>query len=64
MRVKRAAQTRDEMFIDQAAAFLEASRGTVDPRLVSAAVGVRTLALCDAAREASASQRAIQVRQP
>lgn len=56
--VLRSSQLRDDMFRLQAQAFLEACRnGGADPRLASAEEGVRALAVCDAARLASAHRR-------
>jgi len=50
-------QTKDEMILEQARAFLEAERDGGDPRLACAEDGVRALAVCDAARRAEASRR-------
>ena len=56
-RVIRSSQTRDEMVVAQAEAFIQASRGACDPRLATADDGVNALAVCDAARRASESKR-------
>lgn len=58
------AQTRDETFLAQAQAFVSASHGTVDPRLATGDDGVQALAVCDAARRASASRREEPVHEP
>lgn len=58
------AQTRDEMFLAQAQAFVSASQGTVDPRLATGDDGVQALAVCDAARLASVSGRQELVEYP
>jgi len=50
-------QTKDEMVLEQARAFLQAERDGGDPRLACAEDGVRALAVCDAARRAEASRR-------
>ncbi len=50
-------QTRDEMLMAQARAFIEATRGIRDERLATSEDGVKALAVCDAARRASASRR-------
>ena len=49
----RSAQTRDDMFLTQAQAFLNAGRGIPDPRLATGADGLKALALCDAARRST-----------
>jgi predicted dehydrogenase len=54
-------QSRDEMFSSQAAAFVESSADSHDPRMATAQDGVRALAVCDAAREASANHREVEV---
>ena len=54
-------QTRDEMFTSQAAAFIDSSAENHDPRLATAEDGVRALAVCDAAREASANRHDVEV---
>lgn len=63
-RIISSAQTRDEMFLAQARAFVSASQGTVDPRLATGDDGVQALAVCDAARRASASRREEPVHEP
>ena len=50
-------QTRNDMYLAQDLAFLEADCAQFDPRLATAEEGVRTLAICDAARRASQSRR-------
>ena len=54
----RSSQTRDDVFRLQAQAFLDACRHSGDdPRLATAQEGVRALAVCDAARLASAHRQ-------
>lgn len=53
----RSAQTRDEMFLKQARAWLVSIEGPVDPQLATAEDGVRALAVCDAARLSSETRR-------
>jgi predicted dehydrogenase len=48
---------RDQMFIDQAIAFVNTASGTLDSRLSTAEDGTNALAVCDAARIASESKR-------
>ena len=55
--VVRSVQTRDELFLAQATAFVNAQRGQGDPRLATGDEGIKALAVCDAARRASASRR-------
>jgi len=51
-------QTREQTFLAQARAFIEACRGGArDPRLASGEEGVRVLTLCDAARRSDVSRR-------
>ncbi len=57
VQIIRSSQTRDEMFLAQANAFLNTSRGIVDPRFTTAEDGVKALAVCDVARRASRSRR-------
>lgn len=57
-------QSRDEMFREQAKAFLSAEQGSTDERLATGEDGVRALAVCDAARRASASRREERVGYP
>ncbi len=54
-------QTREEMFIAQARAFIGAVRGQAHDELASGADGVNALAVCDAARQAGADRRETQV---
>lgn len=60
----RAPQTPDEMFVEQARAFLNATRGRADARLATGREGVKALAVCDAARRASTSRREEAVEHP
>jgi len=62
----RSSQSRDEMYLAQDLAFLNAvSPGDMsDKRLASGADGVRALAICDAARQASQEKREIVVLYP
>jgi predicted dehydrogenase len=60
----RASQTRDEMFLAQACAFVKALRGTCDPRLATSEEGVKALAVCDAAQRASDHRREEAVDYP
>jgi predicted dehydrogenase len=53
----RLAQTRDEMFLAQDVAFIEACRGNPDLRLATCEDGERALAICDAARLAARNRR-------
>ena len=55
--VLRSSQTRDETFLDQANAFINVAKGPRDSRLATGDEGVKALAVCDAARMASASRR-------
>lgn len=55
--VVRSSQTREEMFLAQVRAFLEACGDGRDPRLATAEDGVRALAVCDAARRSSQSRQ-------
>jgi len=57
VRTIRSSQTRDEMFLAQARAFIDACCGVVDRRLATGEEGVKALAVCDAARRASNSRR-------
>lgn len=50
-------QTRDQMYLAQDLAFLDACGVQPDPRLAAGEDGVRALAVCDAARRASESRR-------
>ena len=53
----RSNQTRDELFLAQDRAVIEACGGRSDPRLATADDGVRALAVCEAAQRANASRR-------
>lgn len=64
VQVTRSSQTRDGMFLEQARAFINASRGISDPRLATGEDGVKGLATCDAARRASLSRREESVEYP
>ena len=55
--VIRSSQSRDEMFLLQDRAFIEATRGVDDPRLATGEEGVKALSVCDAARRASTSRK-------
>lgn len=50
-------QTRDEMFRNQAASFLQQDGSSVGGYLATVEDGMRALAVCDAAREASKARR-------
>ena len=58
----RSSETRDEMVVAQAIAFRAACEGSVDERLATASDGLRALAVCDAAREASIRGREQRTR--
>jgi len=60
----RSSQTRDEMFLAQTRAFLDACEGKLDFRLATADHGVKALAICDAARHASDEGRETSVERP
>lgn len=62
--IRRTNQPRDAMYAAQAEAFLQAIEGRLDPRAATATDGVRALAVCDAARTASAQRRAVAVEYP
>lgn len=62
--VFRSSQTRDETFLAQARAFLDACRGISDPRLATGEDGVKGLAVCDSARRAARSRREERVDYP
>jgi len=64
VREARSAQMREEMFIAQARAFIDARRGALDPRLATADEGMRALAVCDAARAASRARAEVPVIYP
>lgn len=65
VREMASSQTRDETFAAQAAAFLAACDGHgADPRLATGEEGMRVMAICDAARRASASHRDEPVSAP
>ena len=56
----RVSQTTDAMFMAEQRAFISASGagdGVIDPRLATGEEGLRTLAVCDAARRAGLSHR-------
>ena len=55
--VIKSSQSRDEMFLVQDRAFIEASHGVDDPRLATGEDGVKALSVCDAARRASRNRR-------
>lgn len=52
----------DDMYVEQLRSFLEAAPGQCDPRMATAADGIRALAVCDAARLASENRREEPVR--
>jgi len=54
---RQSSQNRNEMFIAQAHAFLNANGEADDPRLARGEEGVKALAVCDAARRASEGGR-------
>jgi predicted dehydrogenase len=54
-------QARNDTFLAQMQAFVEALQGAHDPRLATAEEGAWGLAVCDAARNASVSRREIEV---
>ena len=64
VRVERVEQTRDQMFAAQARAFLDATTNQSDPRLATGNDGLKALAVCDAARRASARRREEAVEYP
>lgn len=61
VRTMTSSQTVEDMLVVQADAFLCATAGAADPRLASGQDGVRALAVCDAAREASETTRQVAV---
>ena len=64
LREVKSTQTRDEMFLAQARAFINASGSSPDPRLATGEDGVKALAVCDAAWRASESRREEPVEYP
>jgi len=56
-RVVNFSQTMDEMLLEQDIAFVDACLGQADDRLTTCKEGVKSLAICDAARRASSSHR-------
>lgn len=52
---------RDQMFVDQALAFVNTASGTLDSRLTTVNDGAKALAVCDAARTASRDGRETRV---
>jgi predicted dehydrogenase len=63
--VARSAQSREDLFLAQARAFLAAAAGGSDgERPAPGEDGVRALAVCDAAREASRARRELSVNYP
>lgn len=62
VRVMRSTQTRDEMFLEQAQAFIDSCQGLRNSRLATGEDGVKALAVCDAGRRASESGREEEVR--
>jgi predicted dehydrogenase len=57
-------QTREEMFLAQAKAVVQACQGKVDERLASLDDGIKAVAICDAARLASANRCEELVKYP
>ena len=57
-------QARNDTFLGQVRAFVEALQGNHDSRLATAEEGAWGLAVCDAARSASVSRREIEVTYP
>ncbi len=57
-------QSKDDILVDQAQAFIEATRGGSASWLATGRDGVRALAVCDAARRASESRREEKVDYP
>ena len=62
--VRRYPQTRDDMLMAQARAFLDAGEGQPSDSLATAEDGVKALAVCDAARRASQERREMVVAYP
>ncbi|MDO9541793.1 MAG: Gfo/Idh/MocA family oxidoreductase, partial [Kiritimatiellia bacterium] len=60
-RMRKSSQTRDAMILAQDMAFISAVNGKADPCLATGEDGVRALAICDAAREASRLRREVKV---
>ena len=63
-RVLESSQTRNEMFTAQACAFVNAGGAVFDSRLATADDGVKSLAVCGAARQASKSSKEEAVKYP
>ena len=57
-------QTREELFLAQAKAVVQACRGKVDERLASLDDGIKAIAICDAVRRASANRCEELVKYP
>jgi len=57
VRVKRSSQTRNKMFMEQTHAFLHSINGNCDLRIATCEDGIKALAVCDAARKSSESER-------
>jgi len=62
--VTRLPQTREQVLLTQDVEFLQARAGGAETRLANGEDGVRALAVCDAARTASAQRRAVAVEYP
>ena len=62
--VERSSQRRDEMFLEQAQAFVGALGGIHDSRLATCEEGVKVMAVCDTARRSSGSEHAETVEYP
>ena len=56
----RSLQTRDELFLAQAQAFLNTSQASSDPRLATGEDGVQALAVCDAVRIAKSGWQPVK----
>ena len=64
VKAEKSLQRKDEMFLEQARAFINAAQGAFEPRLATGEDGVKALAVCDAARRASLSRREEPVEYP
>ena len=60
----RPIQTRDQVFQEQARAFVNVRCGKLDPRLATGEDGAKALAVCDAARLASSTRREQTIEYP
>lgn len=57
VRVLRTTQTREQLFVAQDRAFIDAVRGAPSAQLATGEDGVRALAVCDAVRQAAQTKR-------